>query len=146
MAVAHVSAGLILSQKIKSGKWIFLSCLALHFVCDAMPHWNPSLLAQPSLAVLDLLSAGLVLGIWGNLDRRTFWTVLGSTLPDVVFVCEWLFFGGVVSSFTVFHGEIQTLKLDPSSGILVQILFLGLLYRCCFPEKFYREELGVKRV
>lgn len=146
MGCVHVAAGLFLSKKIKKIPLLFVSCLGLHFFCDFLPHWNPNLTTQAKFVICDFVLLLVAFGLWGNLSWRSFWAVLGSTLPDVIFISEWFIFGQVVSDFTNLHGEIQIFKLEPLAGILAQILFLLGFYYFLFCEEIHEEELCIKRV
>lgn len=127
MCCLHVANGFLLSRKIKTLPAIFTGCFGLHLFCDAIPHWNPGC-NEPAF-IADVILTLVAIGFLGNWSWRTLVIIFGSTLPDLVFLSEYFCFGQPRSLLTHLHGLIQIIKLDAGWGILVQIIFLMLMWR-----------------
>ncbi len=145
MCFAHVAGGVALTKKAKNPLVIFVSCVGLHLLFDAVPHWNPCL-AQPQLICLDLALAAVVL----HFMRGDFWQValatLGSIFPDLLFIFEQNFLHNL-SWFSHFHGRIQPPNIDPVLGFTYQVMLVCLLLRATqIREKTPKLELSCEQV
>jgi len=144
MCFAHVGFGLCVARRVKSLPVVFCGCVALHFMCDAVPHWNPSL-SRIDLNILDLSLAGLLLGFFGNLDWRTGLAALGSILPDIALLtCPHDLF------FMRLHHGFKFEHISPFWGVLLQVVLLAIALTWTFHFKrksfSFASELSSERV
>lgn len=132
---AHALAGGTAGELIRNPFWAFLIGFLIHFVLDSIPHYDTTddgkyttrqiILAGGDLAIGIILIVFLAPKYFHNLCGYLS-GMLGGITPDFLSLVPWI--KNITSKskcgkkFHDFHYRIQSIKISPLPGILIQVV------------------------
>lgn len=144
LLAAHIIPAGYVGEKIGDPFLAFLAGIILHFILDAIPHFdtadkNPFSFRQLALVVIDGL-IGILIVVYIlrpdlSIKSSFLWGMVGGILPDVFDVVpfwqKWFRKSLIGKPVNWLHEKIQFHHLTPLPGLLVQVIIVvvfSLLY------------------
>lgn len=141
LASSHIVAGGVVGSHIGDPFLAFLVGIIIHFILDAIPHFDTigeggTSLAEMTLIILDFLM-GLALIIWVlkpdiTISSPFIWGAVGGMTPDlfdnVPFWKEWFRKNRIGSKIHNIHEKYHSRTFDdhPVLGLLTQYVLIGI--------------------
>lgn len=138
---AHALSGGAVGELIGNPFWAFLLGFVIHFILDAIPHYDTTDNGKYTPRQIILAGVDFIIGVliiifiipkYSYNFYSYLWGVLGSITPDLLSLIPWV--RNITSKikygkkFHDFHHQIQSIKISPLPGILIQVViwFLSL--------------------